>query len=127
MTTDVSGLQKVQAFIGSGLPDAASSPSVDASTAAEDNRVVKASAGTLFGFTVNSTTAQYIQIHNTAALPSGGAVPFLTFPIAANETIVVDFGVYGQRCGTGITIVNSTTQQTWTDGGDDCLFNTRYK
>lgn len=105
---------------------AAASPSVDVSTAAEDNRVVKASAGALYGFVVNSTTSQYIQIHNKAALPSGGDVPFLTFPIVANTTLTVDFGVYGIWCSTGITIVNSTTQQTYTDGGDDCLFNTQY-
>lgn len=107
---------------------ATATPTVDVSTAAEDNRVVKASAGTLYGFTAASTTAQYIQIFNLTAVPASGAgvVPFLTFPITANGTIAIDFGVYGIRCSTGIVIANSTTFLTYTDGGDDTLFNTQY-
>lgn len=107
---------------------ATATPTVDASTAAEDNRVVKASAGTLYGFTAASTTAQYIQIFNLTAVPASGAgvVPFLTFPITANGTIAIDFGVYGIRCSTGIVIANSTTFLTYTDGGDDTLFNVQY-
>jgi len=94
-----------------------------ASTAPEDNIIAKASAGNLYGITVNSTTAQFIQVHNTAALPSGGAVPFAgcAWAIAANGTLTVNFDP-PLRCSVGITIVNSTTLQTWSDGADDCLF-----
>ncbi len=101
-------------------------PSVYHSLAAEDSVVVKDTAGTILGFVANSTTAQYIHVFSRVSVPVASSVPYMTFPIAASETIVVDFGYYGVPCDAGIVIANSTTQQTYTDGGDDCLFNVTY-
>ena len=102
------------------------SPSVDVSAAAEASSVAKASAGTAYGFSANSSAAGYIQFHNATSLPANTTVPFLTYPIAANETIAYDFGVYGERFSTGIVIAYSTTQQTLTIGGAVMLANVRY-
>ena len=109
---------------GSGAESAASQA---VSTAAEDNIQVKASAGNLFGFTVASSTAQFIQIHNVASAPGGGAVPFAgqSYPIAAGGVLTVSY-FPPLRCTTGIFIANSTAQLSYTDGGDDCLFGVQY-
>lgn len=103
-------------------------PSNSVSSALEDNRVVKASAGTIYGFTVfNNGVAQNVQLHNATSLPSDGAVPFMNFPIGAGETLPIDFGIYGVYMGTGIVIAVSSTATTLTDAGDDLLINVQYK
>jgi len=109
--------------IPSGNADAAASQYT--STAAEDNALIKNAAGNLYGFTVASTTAQFVQLHNTATAPSGGAVPMRVWPIAANGTTQVAFNP-PLRFSAGIWIGNSSTLATWTDAGDDCLFGAQY-
>jgi hypothetical protein len=99
---------------------------VAATTALATNVVVKASAGKLFGFVGYSTTAQFIQLHNTTSLPADTAVPVLVFPIEANKP----FSISLERphpCSTGITLCNSTTGPTKTIGAADTWITAYYE
>lgn len=98
------------------------------STAYEASRVVKASAGRLYRFTVYSSlgSAQWIQFHNTTTLPANGVAPVLIYKIATIAHIDIDLGVYGRYFSTGITVCNSTTGPTKTIGAADCWFDIQY-
>jgi len=96
------------------------------STAAEASRVIKASAGRLFGMTVMSTAAQYIQLFNATSAPADTTVPIISFDIAANTAKSIDFGEYGRYFSTGIVVTNSSTATTKTIGSTTCLFDAQY-
>ena len=97
------------------------------SAAPEASRIVKASAGILYGLTVYSNgVAQWIQIHDAATVPADAAVPTLVFEISADTTRSIDFGRYGRRFTNGIVVCNSTTDTTKTIGAANCLFDAQY-
>lgn len=98
------------------------------STAQEASRVIKASAGTLFGLTVHNAkaSAQFFQLHDATSAPADTAVPVLTVEIPANTTRTLDFGIYGRTFATGIVACNSSTGPTKTIGSADCLFDAQY-
>lgn len=61
----------------------------------------------------------YIQLHNTATTPAGGAVPTLTFfvPIGGVTVVTKEFlGEQGYNFSTGIAFAFSTTETTYTAG-----------
>lgn len=77
-------------------------------TAATTNAaVVKASAGTLYGFVVSNATATAtnVKLFNLAVAPTvGTSVPVITIPVPAGATVVHEYGAAGLRFGTGIAI-----------------------
>jgi hypothetical protein len=95
------------------------------STAYVSNLVVKAAAGTLFGFSgYNSgTTAEFIQVHDAASLPANTAVPVITFEVPARSPFSMDFGVNGRTFSTGIVLAASTTGPTLTLDGTSTWFD----
>lgn len=91
--------------------------------------VVKAGAGVLYGLTgYNSKgSAQWIQLHDAAALPADTAVPVVTFTVATVANFSLDFGVYGRAFTSGIVICNSSTGPTKTIGSADCWFDLQFQ
>ena len=105
-------------------------PSMASSTAYEASNVAKATAGILYavwGYNSLAST-QYIQVHNTAALPADTAIPIIIFKVDASDNFYFDIGgSFGITCATGITVCNSSTGATKTIGAADCWFNVSYK
>lgn len=98
-----------------------------ASTAYEASHVIQAKAGRLLGLMgYNSkSTAQFIQVHDAAALPSEGAVPTLIFNVPPGN-FSLDIGSNGYPFATGMVVCNSSTGPTKTIGAADCWFNALY-
>ena len=103
-------------------------PTNSTQAALATSKVIKASAGTLFGISgYNSGAAQFIQLHDAAALPADTAVPVVNIAVAATSNFSIDFGLYGMAFANGIVACNSSTAATKTIGGADCQFFARYK
>jgi hypothetical protein len=97
------------------------SPSLFTNFAANATLNVKASAGNVFSVgTCNANAStRYIQVHNTATTPSGGATPLLSFPVLASACVQIGADVLtwaGVYFSTGIAFAFSTTQSTYTAG-----------
>lgn len=98
-------------------------------TAFSASLIVKALPGTLHfitGFN-NSTSEQYIQVHDAKSLPANAAVPKLFFLVPAKSNFALDFGTEGRYFTSGIVVCNSSTSSTKTIGSADCWFDVQYK
>lgn len=76
-----------------------------------------------FGY---STIAQYIQIHDAAALPANAVDCLVQVKVAADSWWSFDFGDGGMRFFNGLQVCNSTTSIAKTLGAADCQFVTDY-
>ncbi len=93
-------------------------PSNSTTTALDnDGPVVKASAGTLWGFQGYCDAAGYVQVHNKASAPTSSNVPVIVIPIAAGAPFSLALGNAGRAFSTGIAFGFSSTGATYTDGG----------
>lgn len=103
-------------------------PLNSSSNALEAFRVVKAGAGTLFGFTVfnNKNAAQFIQLHDARELPADGAVPVFTISVATVTDRGVAWVIPGRFFTRGIILCNSSTLATKTIASADCFFDVQY-
>lgn len=75
----------------------------------------------------SKVTAQFIQIHDAAALPADAAVPIFTMTVPASSNFSIDFGMFGIPMVNGIVICNSSTGPTKTIGSADVFITARYK
>lgn len=92
------------------------------------SKVVKASAGTLYGLTGYNakTSAQFVQLHDAASLPANTAVPVVTFTVPASSNFALDYGAKGRAFATGIVVGNSSTGPTLTTGAADLWVDAQY-
>lgn len=113
------------------VPDASSTfaPDNSTSTAYETNRVIKASSGILYSISgYNSkATAQFIQIHDAAALPADATAPKVLFTVPGLSNFSYSADKFGRFFANGIVVCNSSTGPTKTIGSTDCWFDAQYK
>jgi hypothetical protein len=96
------------------------------STALEQTRVVKASAGTLYGIQGHAATAGFVWVCNKTSAPNGTG-DNLILPIKVAEgPFSIDFGTYGRAMATGIALGFSSTATTWTGGGSNMWVDAQY-
>lgn len=79
---------------------------------------VKSSAGNVYSliFHNKNIADRYVQLHNTATVPSSGGVPLLSFLVAPSSEVKVGtefFGSGGMNFSTGIAFAISTTEATF--------------
>jgi len=94
------------------------------SAAAAASLVVKPVAAVvthLAGYSARGS-AQFIQLHDAAALPSNGAVPLAVVTVAASANFQIPLPMAGMECITGVVVCNSSTYATLTIGSADCFF-----
>lgn len=70
------------------------------------------------------TTPRYIQLHETNNVPLNGAAPKIpSILVGTNSTVMIDIGGSVGLDLDALTIVNSTTANTNTLGGADCMIS----
>lgn len=111
-----------------GGASGASATSNSSTTAYATNKVIKAAAGNLRRITgYNSlASAQFIQLHDSAALPADASVPVAIFSVPASANFTIDYGLEGRTFAAGIVVCNSTTGPTKTIGAANCWFDAQY-
>lgn len=89
-------------------------------SAAAASLVVRNSAGTLLRIIgYNAGGAQFIQVHDAAALPADTAVPAISIAAAATSNFTIEIPE-GVSFANGIVVCNSSTVATKTIGAADC-------
>lgn len=98
--------------------------SLVSSVAYEASRVLKNSEGRLLHLSGYSSkaSAQFIQIHDAAAVPADAAVPKAILQVAANSPFEFKLPLNGAPFSNGIVVCNSSTGPTKTVGAADCWF-----
>lgn len=99
-------------------------------TALAETKLVKAGAGTLFGFQGYVTGAGFVQVHADVdgTLSTGAqALEVISIADVAGGPFSLDFGQYGLAVATGITIAFSTTGPTFTSGGAKMFVSAQYE
>jgi hypothetical protein len=100
-----------------------------ASGALAASLVIKATPGNLYNLNVynDKAAAQYIQLHDAAALPADTAVPVFTFSVPTKGTVNIPLSIFGKWFANGIVVCNSSTGATKTIGSADCWFDAQFK
>lgn len=101
--------------------DSSSSPTRFANLGANATLNVKTSAGNVFSLYCNNENAadRFVQLHNTATVPSNPDVPLYTFRVPAGGDVLVGsdfFSAAGVAFTVGIAFAFSTTKDTYTAG-----------
>lgn len=91
-----------------------------------DGPVVKASAGTLYGFQGYCDAAGYVQVHDKASAPASSNVPKIVIPVASGAAFSLDLGMRGRAFASGIAFGFSSTGATYTDGGSHLWVDAQY-
>jgi hypothetical protein len=91
-----------------------------------DGPVVKASAGTLWGFQGYVDAAGFVQVHNKASAPASTNVPVIVIKMDAAGNFSLNLGNAGRAFSTGIAFGFSTTGPTYTDGGSHLWVDVQY-
>lgn len=119
--------------LAGALPSVAlvgTTPLNSTSIAYEASRRVKATSGTLIGFSgYNSkSTAQFILIFdsNATITPAASSVPVAIISVAGLANFSYDPGHFGRRFEAGIWLANSSTANTLTIGSADVWFDAQY-
>ena len=104
-------------------------PTNNPSTVLEAGRVIKASAGILYGLSGynSNVAAQNILLFDAAAVPADGATAVEVIRVPATSSFIIDFGAHGKVFNIGMSVSNSSTAPTKTIGAADCFFTPRYK
>jgi hypothetical protein len=94
------------------------------SAAAAASLVAKTAPGlALFVTGYNSkASAQFIQLHDAAALPADTAVPIAVITVPASSNFQLPLPATGLDCVNGVVVCNSSTLATKTIGSADCFF-----
>ena len=98
------------------------------SAALEASRVVKATPGAVASAVMfnNNGATRYLQLHNAAALPANGAVPFMVIPVPTATSVALPITFSRVPLSVGIVVALSTTAATLTIGAADGLFTVTY-
>lgn len=111
--TSLSVVAATDGFNTTQITSASSSvgTSYGVSTAVESGRVLKASAGNLYGLNVTSgASAGFVLVFNSTTVPADGAVtPVKCYPLAANTGFDLNYRASPVAFATGISVAFSTT------------------
>lgn len=93
-----------------------------------DSIVAKAASGVLYsvgGF--NSGPAKFIHVYDSPSIPTNGTAPVYIFYVGATSNFNFNFGQFGRRFNSGISLGTSSTGPTKTLGPSDCWFDVQYQ